>query len=256
MFFFALPPADWPEPYRAWAARSGLLNSNPLTGPSLASDANMASGFADMSAALSAVGKAITDFVKANFTAPVISQVLADYIRNERQNLIQARQASKNYITYVDGRRNNREEDIKPGGTITYKFSYVADAVEFALQFLRMRVPRVSGLLSDSFYVMIGDVYVAPGLPVDYASIPPDATVAIGNTAAYWRKADTNLSGTRSLHYPNPNILNDCVAAIQRKYGDSVSAVRVRNHTFPGIYQRHRFGSAFQSPAIILAMPQ
>lgn len=201
----------------------------------------------------------ITAFVDENLSAPARSKVLAATAVTERDRLINSGQASRRFTTYVDGRLDPDESHVRGdgGGVINYKFSFIGDAVEFAISFLRVRVPRVSGKLSESFWVSINDRFIPPGTGIDYANISPDSTIVVGNTAAYWRRADLNRTGNRTLGYRAPHELDDCVSALSREFGKSaISARRVYDYVFPGKYQpvllQSRKPYVFNSPVIII----
>lgn len=205
----------------------------------------------------------ITAFVDENLSAPARSKVLAATAIAERDKLINSGQASRRYTTHVDGRLDPDESHVKGsgGGLINYKFSFIGDAVEFALSYLRTRVPKVGGsrsqFLSESFWVSIDDRFIPPGTGLNYANISPDSTIVIGNTAAYWRKAEVNKKGNTYLHYRAPKELDDCVSALSREFGKSaISARRVYDYVFPGKYQpvllQSRKPYIFNSPVIII----
>lgn len=202
----------------------------------------------------------IKAFIDENLSPPARSKALAATAIAERDKLILSGDASPRFSTFVDGRRDDGgESHVKGdgGGVIAYKFSMLADAIAFALAFLRLRVPRVSGLLSESFWVSINDVFSPPGTGIDYANIPSDAQVVIGNVASYWRKAEMALSGNRILRYRAPHPLDDCVSAISRQFGrTAIKAQRLANYQFPNKYSpvvsKGRRPYTYSSPVIII----
>lgn len=205
----------------------------------------------------------ITAFVDENLSPAARSKVLAATAVTERDRLINSGQASRRYTTHIDGRLDSDESHVRGdgGGVINYKFSFIGDAVEFALSYLRVRVPKVGGsrsqFLSESFWVSIDDRYIPPGTAVNYSNISPDSTIVIGNTAAYWRKADLNRTGKKTLGYRAPHELDDCVSALSREFGKSaILARRVYDYVFPGKYQpvllQSRKPYVFNSPVIII----
>ncbi len=202
----------------------------------------------------------ITAFIDETLSPAARSIALANTARTELRKVL-ATQTSKRYTTYVDGKRDDNENDVigTGGGVILYKFSFISDAVAFALAFLRTRVPRVTGKLSESFWVSVNDVYL--GNAVNFAGIPADATVVIGNSAAYWRKADVNIKGGKTLKYRTPGELNDCVRALNGQFGRGIlSAVRLNDYGFPGKYtpirSPKRAPYIYQSPVIVLKAVQ
>lgn len=206
-------------------------------------------------------------FIDVNLSPAARSQALATTAIAERDKLIASGRASKSYVTSVDGRKGAAESSVKGtgGGIINYHFSFIGDAVEFALSFLRTRVPKVGGsrsqFLSQSFWVSVNDNYIPPGTAINYGDIPSDAQIVIGNTAAYWRKADLNLRGRTALRYRAPHELDDCVSAIRREFGRSaISAKRVYDYQFPNKYKpvlsRSRKPYTYNSPVIIISEVQ
>lgn len=200
----------------------------------------------------------ISAFINTNLSDAARSRALADFARAERDKLIKSGQASARYTTYVDGHVDPNEDHVKgTGGIIHYRFSDLGDATEFALTYLRYRVPKVSGLLSESFWVSINGDYYSPGESINYNKIPLDAEVVIGNTEAYWRKADLNLKGKRELRYRAPDEIKDCVSALNARFGrTSIKARRVYNWDFPGRYEPRlspmRLPYIFNSPVLVI----
>lgn len=174
------------------------------------------------------------------------------------------------YRLAVDGRPATSEDSVRGDGTgkILYSFSYITDAVEFALDFLRARAPVKSGLYHESFYIIAGGKF-ALARDTDLANIPPTGEIIIGNTQPYNRKVDVQRNGAKPLRFSVPPLeYDDCVAALGQRFGNSLRAERHYDVNFPGkwILKNHqvrkggrragavirRAGDAGQSPAIIL----
>lgn len=201
----------------------------------------------------------IQAFVSTNLSPAARSAALASTAITERDKLIASGQASRRYVTTVDG-HPGLESSVKGtgGGIINYRFSFLGDAVQFALAFLRTRVPKVSGFLSEHFWVSINDRFIPPGTGINYGDIPVGSKVVIGNVASYWRKAEQNRSGKRALGYRAPHELDDCVSAVSREFGKTaISAQRVANYQFPGKYQtvvsKGRKPYVYASPVIVIS---
>jgi hypothetical protein len=200
----------------------------------------------------------IDAFIAQNLSPAARSKALADFAVQERNALIQSGQASRNYTTTVDGRIDPNEYHVKGtgGGIINYHFSFIGDALEFCILFLKKRIYSFTGDLANSLWISVdGQFYPPPQGSFNYGSVPPKAQVVIGNTLAYWRKADTNYVGTKRMRYHAPNILADCVSAVRREFGASaISAKRVADWNFPGkskpVGGKKPF--IYQSPVIVL----
>lgn len=75
---------------------------------------------------------------------------------------VEARQGKLPVVTVVDGRRDRREEDVKPGGNITYLFDPTYMAVEWLFKYLEAISPvdkhkhRDERVFRDSFVLISG----------------------------------------------------------------------------------------------------
>lgn len=209
-------------------------------------------------------------FADANLSPQARSARLARVARAALAGLQAAGRASHTYRLAVDGRPALDESTVRGDGTgrILYSFSYVAEAVEFALDFLRVRAPVKSGAYARSWYV-IADGKFSLASQIDLASIPPTGEVIVGNTQPYNRRVDVQRNGARSIRFSvPPGEYSDCVAALRQRFGNSIAAERLYDAHFPGKYilKNHqarrsgrragavirRSGSAGQSPAIAI----
>lgn len=209
-------------------------------------------------------------FADANLSPRARSARLARVARAALAGLQATGRASHTYRLAVDGRPAADESVVRGDGTgkILYSFSYVREAVEFALDFLRARAPVRSGAYARSWYVIVaGHFEIATAL--DLASIPPTAEIVIGNTQPYNRKVDVQRNGAKPIRFSvPPGEYDDCVAALRQRFGNAMQAKRVYDYNFPGKtpLRRHqkrksgrrvgaiirRAGDAGQSPAIII----
>lgn len=195
---------------------------------------------------------------------------LVTIARGALTGLQAAGRASSVYRLFVDGRPARTEAAVRGDGTgrILYSFSYIAEAVTFALDFLRARAPVKSGAYRASFYVGVDGKFIQAD-SFDAASVPPTAEIVVGNTQPYNRKVDVQFNGSKPLRFSvPPGEYDDCVAALKQRYGNSLAAKRVYDYNFPGKYalRQHqtrksgrragaivrRAGSAGQSPAIVI----
>lgn len=109
-----------------------------------------------------------------------------------RDTAIQQGRASPVFLTKVDGKRNAAEETVNlAGGTITYVFSQLAQAANWALDECRKRSPVRSGAFRRSWAVLVdGKLWdTAP------ATIPMGSEVWIVNTMPYARKIEVGSPG-------------------------------------------------------------
>lgn len=115
-----------------------------------------------------------------------LHKMVADECRKNRDDAIAAGRASPTYETYVDGRKGGREEDVMlQGGVVSYVFSNLATAANWALSECRRRSPVSSGAYRKSWIILVnGEQY--PELD----TIPSDQTVMIVNTMPYARKIE------------------------------------------------------------------
>lgn len=124
-------------------------------------------------------------------TAQVLSsaelhKMVADECRRNRDEAISAGRASPTYQTIVDGRKGGREEDVMlQGGVVSYVFSNLATAANWALSECRRRSPVSSGAFRKSWIMLVGGEQYA-----EIEDIPSDQTVMIVNTMPYSRKIE------------------------------------------------------------------
>lgn len=120
-------------------------------------------------------------------SAQAIHSAVAQKSRFIRDTAIQQGRASPVYVTKVDGRRDAAEETAQlAGGTITYVFSQLAQAANWALDECRKRSPVRSGAFRKSWAVLV-DEKLWDAAP---ATIPMGTEVWIVNTMPYARKIE------------------------------------------------------------------
>lgn len=209
-------------------------------------------------------------FTDSAFSPAVRSARLASVARGALADLEASGRASPRYRLFVDGQPATTESSVRGDGTgqILYSFSYLAEATTFALDFLQARAPAGSGLYRNSFWVGVNGAFVlAAAFNPD--SVPPTAEIVIGNTQPYNRKVDVQMNGAKVLHFSvPPGEYADCVTALKRRFGNTLTAKRVYDMNFPGKYTLHHHqtrqsgrragavlrsaGSFGQSPAIVI----
>lgn len=196
---------------------------------------------------------------------------LAAVARNALADLESSGRASPVYKLFVDSQPAASEDSVRGDGMgrILYQFSYLAEAVTFALDFLRARAPSRSGKYRASFFVGVDGRFV-PADAFSPDSVPPTAEIIIGNSQPYNRKVDVQLSGGKVLHFSvPPGEYDDCAAALKQRFGNTLTAKRAYDINFPGKYLLHaaqvrksgrragsairKAGDAGQSPALIIS---
>lgn len=170
---------------------------------------------------------------------PARSAALARAAKAELAALIRSGRAGESFRVFVDGRPDAAEETVRGDGrgVILYEFSYAAEAAAFALAYLRRRAPELSGAYREGFFVAVnGKMIVARAF--DPRLVPARAEIIIGNRLPYNRLIDAQRRGKRQAAYRvPPNIYADAVREIRRRFGNSVSADRLRDVSFPGKYR-------------------
>lgn len=209
----------------------------------------------------------MTVYIDKALSPAARSALLAAAARRAVADLVAAGRASKDYETFVDGRKGAAEESVRGtgGGVILYHFNYIGAAVQYAVLFLRARSPAPSGGTKhapyrDSFFVSVNGKMI-PWAKVEPASIPADAEVFIGNMQPYNRLIDVQLAGSKPEKYSVPaGIYDDAARAVKRQFRGTVAAKRLYNISFPGQYvlrgrgRTKRIAGRVQSPALQLSM--
>lgn len=209
-------------------------------------------------------------FTNENLGPAARSARLANIARSALADLQAEGRAGSTYRLFVDGQPATTEYSVRGDGTgrILYAFSYIADAVTFALDFLRARAPVRTGLYAHSWWIGIDGRFVKAD-SFDPNDIPAAAEIIIGNTQPYNRKVDVQRNGTKPLRFSvPPGEYDDCVAALKQRFGNTMTAKRVYDYNFPGKYilRNHQVrkggrragavvrkaGDAGQSPAIVI----
>lgn len=137
--------------------------------------------------------------------------VIGNRIRKERDDLIASGAAAPGYVRLVDGSLGKPEEDVRlHGGSVTYIFSTIAQATNWALTECRTRSPVSSGAFRDSWSVLVdGKAWTKSP-----AEIPMGSEVWIVNTMPYARKIEV---GGQQIRVP-PRIVESVRQSLMRRY--------------------------------------
>ncbi|MDB5415104.1 MAG: hypothetical protein JWR10_3439 [Rubritepida sp.] len=159
-------------------------------------------------------------------------QIAADYARGVRDGLIASGRAPPHFTTAVDGREGVAEEAVRlDGGHIRYEFGSLANAVQFALDYLRERSPVLTGDYRASWMVLVN------GSPWRQAvsEIPGDAEAVVVNDRPFARLLEVGSNGkasarrVRRVKYKNRRghertklltSTTDCAAEVQKRWPD------------------------------------
>lgn len=164
---------------------------------------------------------------------------LASVARGALADLESAGRVSPKHALYVDGHAASSESEVRGDGTgrILYQFTYIADAIVFALDFLRARAPVRTGKYAASFFIGIDGRFIRAG-EFSASSVPATASdIVIGNTQPYNRKVDVQRNGAKVLRFSVPaGEYDDCVTALKQRFGNTLRAKRVYDIDFPGKY--------------------
>lgn len=158
------------------------------------------------------------------FSSTDLHTLVADACRKDRDKAIAAGRASPTYETYVDGRKGGREEDaLLQGGVVSYVFSNLATAANWALSECRRRSPVSSGAFRKSWIMLVGGEQYA-----EIENIPSGQTVMIVNTMPYARKIEV---GGMQIRVP-PGIIESVREPLMNRF-PGIRAFR-EFHPMPG----------------------
>lgn len=156
--------------------------------------------------------------VSSGASAQALHMAVARQSRLIRDTAIQQGRASPVFVTRVDGKRNAAEESVNlAGGTITYVFSQLAQAANWALDECRKRSPVRSGAFRKSWAVLV-DGKLWDAAP---ATIPMGSEVWIVNTMPYARKIEVGGQKIKT----DPQIV-EAVRQIVRRRFNGIKAQR------------------------------
>ncbi|GFE98171.1 hypothetical protein [Gluconobacter sp. Gdi] len=157
------------------------------------------------------VVKQIDLHVSQFMTGPELHAVVADQCREARDDLIASGSASPVFQTRVDGDPDRPEEQARlDGGVVTYVFSSVAQATNWALTECRKRSPVRSGDFRKSWAVLVDGVLWSDAP----AKIPAGSAVWIVNTMPYARKIEVGGMKVRT----DPQIIEGVRQATLRRF--------------------------------------
>lgn len=172
--------------------------------------------------------------VEQGASPQVRSATLAAAARAGVAELIRSGQAAPKYTRFVDGTEGASEDQVRPDGTIAYRFSYMGEVVQFALDTIRERSPVGTGRYRDSFMVSVNGRPIK-AMSVNPEHVPDDAEIFIYNTQPYSRKLDVQVAGGRKLRISvSPGMFDDTARAVNARFGNYIRASRRYTLQFPG----------------------
>lgn len=133
---------------------------------------------------------------------------------------------------FTDGHAASSEQEVKPFGVITYRFSRMNEITTFALQEARRISPVRSGRYRDSWFPLVD------GREVAVADIPAHAEVVITNDQPYSRKINSGAPGFEK--YVPPGIAEKVRQLVLAKYKNLITANVVFTYLEGGyVLKRH-----------------
>lgn len=156
------------------------------------------------------VSRRVDLLVSGALSPQAIVTAFANEARRRRDEVIRSGEGSSTFQTFVDGREGAREETVKIGGTVLYRFNHLGVAAAYAYAFAVARSPSRSGRFRSSWVVAVN------GQPLvgDIEQIPNEAVVTLVNIQPYSRKIDTG--GQRI--YVKGSITEDIRQATRRRF--------------------------------------
>ena len=193
-----------------------------------------------------------------------IAAELARFAKSERDQHIARGEASPVYDTFVNGVKDAREESVTAPGPILYVFAYWQPVINFAMERLKRRGPRLSGAYEDSHTVMVGGQEIAPNL------IGADEEVTLVATVPYARKIEVGhmrMAVERGIY-------QDVAHDVQRQFGGTtgfsveyrqvyipngyilkgVFRAGFRKHRRTGLKRDTQAGARMSYPALVMSM--
>ena len=156
-----------------------------------------------------------------NLEPAVVQASLAKFARRKLGEVIASGEGSPNYETYVNGRRDAREETVTLPGPIVYQFIWWRPIITFAMELLREGSPRGRGAKTERYFeawrVMVDGAYVSEA---DWGSIGTDKEIFLVNIKPYHRIIETGHTKTKLPH----RLVYRTRSAISRRYTEVVSS--------------------------------
>ena len=174
-----------------------------------------------------------------------LTQALARFARDTRDDLIARGEASPRYETIVNGIAGRAEDQVRLPGPIVYRFEYLEEVVTEGLRLLRDGAPVLSGRYRDSFFAMMNGSPVA-----ETVDLPLGAEVILTNDQPYSRKIQV---GAQQTSVPS-HLFDRVQKALRRTFGDLV-VIELRFIPLQGGYVLRRRGTRAHSSGTRKARP-
>lgn len=137
-------------------------------------------------ASVATIVRTLRVFSDTKLSPQAMSEHVARVARTARDDLIQGGRASPSYGTTVNGTPDAREETVRPGGAIIYRFNVLGQATSLALERCRKASPIDSGVYQRAWIVVVDGKRWSG----EFTDIPTTAEVMIVNPMPYGRKID------------------------------------------------------------------
>jgi hypothetical protein len=162
----------------------------------------------------------------AETSGPEMAAKLAAFAKASLADAIASGRGSRNYVRTVNGSTDAPEESVRPPGPIVYRFSWLDEAIVFALEFLRDRSPvgpAEMGHYRDMHQVLIGGTLIGDSSSPESlrdAVIPLGSEVVISNAMPYARKIEVGAMNMTVA----PHVYEDARKAVNRRYSQLLRA--------------------------------
>ncbi|MBS0982143.1 hypothetical protein [Gluconobacter cerinus] len=147
----------------------------------------------------------------STLSSPALHALVAQECRDLRDQAIQQGAAPETYVTRVDGFLNRPEEEVRlDQGLVTYIFSDLAQAANWAMAECQKRSPVKSGDFRKSWRILVDNKeWTNPA-----ATIPMGSEVWIVNTMPYARKIEVGGMQIRT----DPKIVEAVRQTVGRRF--------------------------------------
>ena len=202
---------------------------------------------------MSALRQQLQVFVEKELSPAAMARKLAQVADEGAARLIAEGRASPRFQRFVNGSPGTPVDRALPdAGYIVHEFTFIGEAVVFAVEYLQERLPAKDGKLRNSLTVSV------EGRPIRLSSldpekIPPDATILIYANQPYSRKADVQLIGKQPLRFNKPaGSFADAAAAVRSRFGNTLHCQRLYSVSVPNQWRRQhgQVGRLVEYPAL------
>jgi hypothetical protein len=162
--------------------------------------------------------------VAAKGTAEEVRRALIATAKREHARIMTTEPRPTRFTRQVDGVMGSREEQVKQGGIIRYRYPRVEQAVQFAMETLFDLSPVLSGEYRNAH-----SLFVNGASATNLRDWDGTGEVVITNPLPYSRKIEV---GRMTMRVPGSDrVYQQAVQLVRRRFGNQVNV----NFTFRGI---------------------